>query len=264
MKENTGRTANLGGIDSPRDDRDINLGRLQQDSYPSSYETDVSWLKTMWQDGYPMCGAFAGAVFKSILDYLDTGSPQDYSPIFLWKKIKTIDGFQPNLGTDGRSIMKVLYNFGVCDYVMLPIEYDRDLTEYSKDDTTYEQVDNASLKIIKAYGTENDIRKAIFNNKAVILLANVGQGWWGNDVVVDFTGSGDGHFFVAYGYDNTFIYIVDSADKECPFKKINIPIREVWTATDMPNWQVQLLKTKIKILKKVVELLIKLINKTNK
>ena len=251
----------LGALESPKDSRDINLGAIQPPNYPDSYETDVSWIKPLWQDGYPMCGAFAGSILKVIQEYAETNTQEMFSPIFLWKKIKSLDGYAPQMGTDGRSIMKALSKYGICKLELLPIEYDKNLVEYSKDDTTEQQNSEAHNRIIKSYGTEVDVRRAIFNNKAVLILTNVGQGWWGRDVVIQDSNLGDGHFIVGYGYDKDYIYIIDSADKDKPFKKVSMPLREIWTAADMENWKVEAMKTQIVLLKKAIELMIRLINK---
>ena len=63
--------------------RDVKLGSVQEPtSYPSSYKTDISWLVALYQNGYPMCGAHAGAHLKMILDYLDVKEQRRYSPVF--------------------------------------------------------------------------------------------------------------------------------------------------------------------------------------
>ena len=256
---------NLGALPNKEDKRDILLGRISPKvQIPESYITNSSLIKTLYQDKYPMCGSHAGSLFKAWHDIIETGTTQNYSPVYLWKKIKAIDGYAPEMGTDMRSIFKVLSNTGVCDYNLLPTDYTLSLEEQTKDNTNEEQNENAHPRIIKSYAQDSGdiqfLKEQIYLHKLAIVLANVGNTWWGKKEVVPFTKMDGGHFFVAYGYDKDGVFVVDSADKDVPFKHISndYVIRAVGTAVDLPNWQVTVMKKHIFILKQIVELLIKL------
>lgn len=257
---------NLGAIKKPLDLRDIKLGKVQDPvGIPEKYETDISWLKTLYQNGYPMCGSHAGAHFKAILDFLTEKEGRHYSPVYLWKKIKAFDGHAPEVGTDMRSILKALYSHGICDYDMLPTDLDLTLAEQTKEDTTPAQNANAQPRIIQSYAFGKtdiySIKQSIYQNKAIIILIDIGDSWWKQKLVYPFTRRDGGHFVVAYGYDEDGILIVDSADRYQPFKKIlwGYKIRDIGTAVDLPDWQVENLVKQKELLQKVVALLIKLI-----
>jgi len=261
-----------GAITKPLDLRDIKLGAVQppDPAIPITYETDVSWLKPIYQNGWPACGAHAGSHLKAILDHENEPDKKSYhySPKFLWKEIKAIDGYEPEVGTDMRSIFKVLYNTGICDYDLKPNIYTDDLDQYTLYDNLIKEKENAHPKVIKSYAfgknNFNSITEAIYKNKAVLLLLDIGNTWWGKTFVYQFTRKDGGHFVVAYGYDENYIYIVDSADRFVPFKRIfyNYVIREVGTAIDLPNEYVENLIRQKEFLQKLVALYQKLISLT--
>lgn len=245
-----------GALPRKLDLRDLKLGAIQAPiELPKKYETDISWFKSIWQNGFPACGSHAGAHLKMILDYFDTGAKR-YSPNYLWIKIKQIDGHPLEVGTDMRSILKTLQSCGVCDYYLLPNDFTISLEEYSTKKITSELDENAQPRIIKNYAFGGDIRQAIYKNKAVLILIDVGDTWWIREKIeLPITKQG-GHFVVAYGYDEDYIYVIDSADKQVPLKKLpnNYPIREIGTAIDLPDDYIIKQTTLIKLAQKVVAL----------
>jgi hypothetical protein len=204
------------------------------------------------------CGSHAGTHLKMILDYFDTGA-KVYSPNYLWIKIKQIDGYPLEVGTDMRSIFKTLQSYGVCDYDLLPNDFSISLQEYSNPEIINKELDeNAQPRIIKSYAFGNDIKKDIYLNKAVIILIDIGETWWTREKIeYPFIKKDGGHFVVAYGYDEDYIYVIDSADKQVPLKKLpnNYPIREIGTCVDLPDEVVKNLIKQKELLQKVVELL---------
>ena len=191
----------LGAIPRKLDLRDIKLGAIQAPiELPKKYETDISWLRSLWQNGFPACGSHAGTHLKMILDYFDTGA-KVYSPNYLWIKIKQIDGYPLEVGTDMRSIFKTLQSYGVCDYDLLPNDFTISLEEYSNSEIINKELDeNAQPRIIKSYAFGNDIKKDIYLNKAVIILIDVGETWWTREMVELPKKNQGGHFVVAYGF----------------------------------------------------------------
>lgn len=251
--------------ESPHDKRDIHLGRITSPQYyPKEYDTDISGITIIPQRKYPSCGAHAGTHWASILEFIEIVSKVKLSPLFLWKKIKSIDYVPPEDGTYLRAIFKALASYGVCDWDLLPTDHTVSLADYTKDNTNQCQLENAHPRIIKAYVfVENNweaVKQAIYQYGAVVVLTDVGDTWWSRKDVKPFTRRDGGHFVCAYGYTEDRIKIIDSADEAVPLKTIplNYIIREAGTAIDMPNWQVKALTTKISILKKLVELYLKL------
>ena len=239
--------------------RDIQLGSVQKPiEYPKEYKSDISWLKPLYQNGYPMCGAHAGAHLKMGLDYYDNKNIISYSPVSLWKLIKR-DGTDPNEGTGMDRIFSCLKKFGICDWSLLPTDYTKDLYYLSKNDLTQEQLDNAQPKIIRAYAYgKNDvdsIKRDVFVNKFMLILLDVGNTWWGQEIVYKPTKIYGGHFVTAYGYDENYIYIIDSADNGIPLKRLPFyvtKIRETGTAIDIPNEEVEKLTKQIKSLRDLI------------
>lgn len=248
---------------SKSDSRDIKLGAVQLPvDYPEEYETNISDVEALWQNGYPMCGSHAGSHAKTVLDKFDTGVTERLSPVYLWKKIKLIDGYMPEDGTDMRSIFKALQNNGVCSYYKLPTDYTKSLQELTEDDTTKEQNEDAQVRIIKAYGfTGTDlesIKRAIYQNKIVVILLTIGDSWKAMRIF-PFKTLWGGHFVIANGYNTTGIKILDSADKDTPRKILDNSykkyIREVGTMLDLPNDVVKNLTKKISLIQQIIELM---------
>jgi len=256
----------LGAIKSRLDLRDLKLGRVQQPILiPNSYQTDISWLEPLWQDGYPMCGSHSGSHFKAILDYPDTDK-QKYSPIYLWKKIKAIDGEPPERGTYMRAILKTLRNKGVCDYELLPTDFNKSLAEQTADNTTEDQNANAQPRVISSYAFVStdveSLKQAIYQDKVVLARLDVGNSWWGWEYVRPYTRKDGGHFVVLYGYDAIHFYVLDSADKKVPKKRIPLtyPIHEAGTAVDLPDEYVKNLVKQREILQQIVALYYKILD----
>ena len=258
---------NPGAVARPLDLRDIKLGSVQAPvDIPAKYETDIGWLAPIWQAHWPACGAHAGTHLKMVLDHFDpSASHEPCSPNYLWKQIKLIDNFPPEVGTDMRSILDRLSKKGVCDYSLLPNDYDQSLVEYTDPTTLTPKLDeNAQPRIIKSYGFGNQARlkQDIYLNKAVIILIDIGNTWWGQKNIVPFTRKDGGHFVVAYGYDTNGILIIDSADKTVPLKRLSLDyvIRETGTAIDLPDEQVRALTAKLATLQKIVALMQKVLS----
>lgn len=260
----------LGGNTRPLDLRDIKLETIQPlGPIPESYQTDVSWLEPIWQSNTPSCGAHAWAHLKAILDHFDTGNNR-YSPRYSWLRIKEIDGLVPEVGTNMRAIFKAGASQGAADYELLPNVFPTTTVAYSSKEGVPMDLlhENAHPRIIKAYafGSVALIKEHIFRNKAVLILADIGETWWGQKVVWPFKKKDSGHFFVGYGYDQDYLYIIDSADKNVPLKKLSLvpfmeyPLREVGTAVDIPDEEVKRLIARRDTLQKLVSALQALLN----
>lgn len=213
----------LGGQPRPVDGRDIQLGAVQAPvSIPASYNQTQAWsLPIEYQGQQPACGAHAGTFLKEILDAYYT--PGHYSPRFTWADIKTFDGFPIDAGTDMRSIFKSVKGTGTLDFPLLGNDATLDLNTYAHPTITAAMKQNAAGKVINTYGFVSDmtfqgLKQAIYQNKAVLLLIQVGTEFWtAPDGTVSWAEKDilplrypksivSGHFVVAHSYDENYIY----------------------------------------------------------
>ena len=257
----------LGALISSPDNHDIQLGKLQPNSgYPAEFESSMG-IEPLFQNGFPMCGAYAAAHLISAMETKETGKVSKISPDSIWKEIKKIDGHPAEDGTDLRSIFKATSKTGGCDYDLLPIDYGKSLSDITKYDLTKEQADNAFPRALsdKAYGVGygiESLKKDIFLYGYGISLMKIGNTWWGKKEVYIPQEIDGGHFVMAYGYDERGVRIIDSADKYEPFKLIRneVPIIEYRCAFDCSNLERTIMKEMIPLLKQTVELYLKLVN----
>ena len=221
---------NFGGIKSSKDNRDFepkHLGLGVPSSTPISWIQDISTIPVYMQNQQPACGGHAGAIFYNILDNLGN----NLSPRFVYALCKKIDGLNGQSGTTGRAIMQVLQKYGVCTNDLFP--NDTSLSEIEYADWTKispEAYVDALNRRIGAYAQVNPydfqtIKDAIYTNKIVLVLADIGREWWtdknGNN---SWTASDifplrppesvvSGHFFVHYGFDKLYLYLRNSWSK---------------------------------------------------
>lgn len=198
---------------------DFHLGALTPlDAIPESFLPTYS-VPIEHQRKLPACGAHAGAEVIEILTQTPPVSPQ-----YLWKRIKQIDGYLPTDGTDMPSIFKILQKKGVCEESLLSNDTTLPLDVYTDPSSITTAMDaNATLHTVNAYAFQfnpsfDDIKRAIYHHKAVVLLLRVGAEWWtdknGNnswqekDILPLRTNVAitSGHFVTAYGYDKNYVY----------------------------------------------------------
>lgn len=263
---------NLGAIERQLDLRDLKLGKVQAPiEIPKTYLTDLSVYPKYYQGSLPACGAHSAAVLKVIQEASETNKIQSFSPRFLWSEIKKIDNHSLEEGTDMRSIFETLKSVGICDYNLIGNDISLSLVEYSLPDISLAVLDNAQPRIIKSYAFTNspslqDIKQAIYQNKVVLLLLYVDEGFFGTTEPT-FTEKKWGHFVAGANYDEDNFIIIDSTEKDLSLsiKKINKKyirfVREIGTCLDLPNDYVQNLIKQKELAQKVVQLLIELKNK---
>jgi hypothetical protein len=257
----------LGALESPPDKRDILLGKLQPDvQYPDEYISPLP-IEALYQNGYPMCGAYSGAHLIASFDSKETNKIVKISPNFIWKDIKSFDGYSPESGTDLRSIFKSLTKSGGCDYDLLPTNYSESLESITRYDITDAQKENAHQRILSdsGYGVGYDIdglKKDIYLYGYGIVLLPIGDTWWGNSQVIPYSKFDGRHFVLVYGYDKDGVFILDSADNNVPKKHLSndCQIVEYRCAFDCENWKITVMKKQIFLLKQLAELMTKLAN----
>ncbi len=255
----------LGGKPRKLDVRDISLGAVQAPvMIPETFITQWSDYPKYYQGALPTCGAHAGTILKVIQEALEFDIVPDFSPRYLWNEIKKIDGYALEVGTDMRSIFKVLKNEGICDISLAGNDITLPLKEYSSMKITEEMVNDAQPRIISSYAFLEDIsieslRQAIYLNKAVLLLMYVDDGFFGTTTPT-FTSKKYGHFVVAVNYNQGGIFVFDSTEKDLT-KSIKFIankyisfVREAGTAVDLNSIEVKKLTEKKQKLQKLVAL----------
>lgn len=259
----------FGAIESPKDIRDIQLGKVQEPtSFPEKFINDKKDIPAYFQGYLPTCSAHAGAWLKHVQELRESGNSVLLSPKYLWIKIKQIDSYPLEAGTDMRSIFKTLKSSGICSSEKLSNTITEPLDSYSDPkQVNYIMDADAQPRIIKSYAflddrSWNGIKRAIYKNNEVVLLLRFDATFFGTDMPPKPFSEPYGHFVIAHSYDEDFIYIKDSADLRFPDKKLSkewLPhIKEAGTTIDLPNEVVYNLTQQLSILQQVVVLLQKL------
>jgi len=208
----------------PKDDRDIQLGSVfAPAAIPASFIPDLSWFIRNFQGKTFFCGEHAGTHLKAILDFNEVSSAPApwYTPRYGAIKLKdpkspVCDGFAINAGTDMRSIFKWLEKVGADTFQPLENDVALPAATYCDPSAVTPAMDaNAATSMIASYGfgatDYASLCQYIYQSKAVLLLIKCDDGFWGTTTPT-FTTPIYGHFIVAFGYDETGIYVLDSAE----------------------------------------------------
>jgi hypothetical protein len=264
----------FGGIGRVKDTRDFSLGAVQPfQPIPSVYLPDISTLPTHHQHKLPTCGANSFVWFQ---EYKFGGH---FTPRYTWRMVKNIDGYALEDGTDMRSIFKSGQSEGVCDDALLPDDSTLDVTTYSSPTITQGMKDNAQPKIVQSYAfidapfSMNEIKQAIYQNKVVLALVDVGDEWYTSVSGVTTWNEADilplrspkkvvsGHFIVLYGYDEKYCYFKNSWGPTWGrggtgyFDESYLPfVREIGTAIDEDPTTIKALMQKKNLLTTIVSL----------
>lgn len=224
----------LGGNERPTDERDFPLGAVQAPAdHPPVFMQNISPITIYNQNKTPSCGAHAGTWFKSYEKFIELGQPlntQQFSPASLWIEIKS-DGTSPDAGTDMRTIFKNLQTKGVCDITLWANNTLLSNVAYAAGPLSDAARKNALVNVIRSYAflpsgfSFDDLKKAIYQNGAVLLLMKVNAQMWTAPSGVSSWAEHDilpmrpptnqypvqsGHFVVAHSYDENYIYFANS------------------------------------------------------
>jgi hypothetical protein len=203
----------FGAIERKQLPTDYPLGAFTPDAYPESYFTDISKYPVENQRKIPACGSHAGSFLKNVQD------GTRLSPAYLWKKIKQIDGFTPEMGTDMLSIFKSLKNFGTCPFNSSIDDTTQKLETYTSTFNISQEMDadaqdhKIDTYAFTFYPTMEQIKAAIYKHKVVLCLIKIGEEFWkpswsASDILPLRPPQAiiGGHFVTLYGYDKDRIY----------------------------------------------------------
>lgn len=206
----------FGAIEQEEKDSDFQLGAIAgAEPIPDEYMTPYTGI-IYHQHKIPACGSHAGVYIKNIQE------GRNHSPAYLWKRIKQIDGFKPEDGTSMEMIFKALQRFGVCSIDLMDNDTTNTLANYTNPSNITQEMDTDALNSrISSYAfqwnpTADDLKRNIYENKAVLILFRIGKEWWTpswreKDILPlkATTPATSGHFVVAYGYDKDYIYFLN-------------------------------------------------------
>lgn len=210
----------FGGIERVQQQTDVLIGSFAGiESTPENYNTEIIGTGIIEnQNQTPSCGAHAGASLKNTLEDGFRGSPE-----YLWKAMRLVDKLSPDDGSNMLTIMERLSNRGICPFNDMPNNSLVSNAEYADPSTLTSQMDKDAHRI-GTYGftfnpTFQQIKDAIYQHKAVILLLRVGAEFWTAENGIASWQEKDilpldpnraqitsGHFVTAKAFDKDFIY----------------------------------------------------------
>lgn len=227
---------NLGAKERVKQPNERLFGAAPSVAIPSNFVPPISWLTRNYQGETAFCGQHAGTHFNAILEYVASQTVNRFSPRYGAIKMKTpgspvYDGFPIDEGTTLTAIFAWLSKLGSDSFeplennVALPC--DANPGDYLDPNAIAPAMDTdaANHKILPDVEydalTYEALCQSIYQHKAVIILIKVDDGFWGT-VNPTFTQPLYGHFVTCYGYDETGIWVIDSADPsdEFAFKHI--------------------------------------------
>lgn len=176
----------LGAKEFKRAETDWHVGMLPAPTgVPDTYTpAEFYQLKALMQGKEPACGGFSLAQTLQYLLFLQTGNPIALSPRFAYMAEKTLDGVPHEDGTTIQAIGAGAKNLGVCldalvmDDITLPTSQYQDIFQASpeaKQDALTRSGWNYFLLNDLSF---NGIKRAIYDNKAIILQLTIGSEWW--------------------------------------------------------------------------------------
>lgn len=164
----------FGCIPSDPDHRDYVYKQIVAPiSLPARYNRERECSPVRSQGDWGTCAAFAGAGIKDWQERRNYNRDMVMSPLFLYKQCKQLDGKPEEEGTDLRTVMKVLKDYGICTEENLPYE------NIIMDKPTWPkvlppckgQIDAAKEYVVKSYArlySIEDIKQAIYQSGPVM------------------------------------------------------------------------------------------------
>jgi len=256
---------NLGGIESPKDYRDIKIGNAYPEPivFPDYYKVDITNLPVWNQKGIGACVGHAIAKRKQRNEEKETGLVFDFSPRFLYAIAKSKDNY-PYEGTYPRLVMDILKEYGCCLEYTLPNDTTLKHSEYidikNISEKSYKEAKPFCIKSYVAVPpTVNSMKRAIIEGEGIALLMRIDKNWWtdenGNicweaDKLMPLRAPKivtSGHEVFVYGWETvngrTLFYLLNSFGEYWGkkgtgwfyFDEWKPYLVEGWTSVDLPN-----------------------------
>ena len=192
---------------SPEKRTDWKYGTLMRAAeIPEAYSLK-RWCGVVRDQGETgFCHSFAGAALKNIQENREKGYAQNLSPLFLAKRVKEVDSFPQEEGSDLASVCKALADTGTLQEVQYPFEsYEPGslrFAEYTGTGYRYRIKNYARLE------TTEEMKQALFAGKPVLLGIQCTREIYGVDSKKPFIPlpekliSIGGHAVCVVGYDD--------------------------------------------------------------
>lgn len=214
----------FGAIIKKPDKRDFKLHLIGADvPIPEMYMTDMTNIPVLHQRTQPACGSHSATALKMIQEKHDDEATPNYTPRLHWRETKSTDGLPLDSGMTINDLFKNLQKPTVCDMSLLDNNTSLSLQDYFNFTPSPNQIENAKGKLIGNYAithkpTFEQLKRAIYLNKAVIILYRCGQNMyrpsWNEKDIMPLSPNryamDSGHFVVAIGYDSKYIYFRNS------------------------------------------------------
>ena len=180
-------TPTTGAVKSPKDYRDIPLAAFGAATpLTGKFFVDVTKLPVWNQKKIGSCVGHAGAKYKQLLDWMETGEMKKLSPRFLYAIAKARDDY-PFEGTFPRLVAKILKDHGCATEATVPNDSDlsHEAYVYNRVESDIPEDSWAEAKefCIQGYAFPNvksaaELGNAIQNYNGAMLLMRVGKEWW--------------------------------------------------------------------------------------
>jgi len=236
-----------GLVPDPYDERDIPLSSVQESIIiPKEFKRDLSAIPIDSQGKQPACVGYASSKVKESQELYEHKEFIDISPRFIYALCKRYDGYSGQ-GTYLRQAMKILQKFGACKESSFPSDTSLSYEEFINWDLiTPEIYQEAEKYKIKTYASVpadwEQIKQSIYQNKTVLGgQSGTKEGW--SQLPIEPPKEGEklfGHAIAYFGYDDNYIYFINSWDKGwgnngigC-FGKNMLPfLFNTWTSVDL-------------------------------
>lgn len=177
----------LGGIASPFDYRDIQIGQVvpDMDVYPDKKRVDISKLPVWYQRKIGACVGHACAKYKQRLDLDTIPEAIPLSARFLYTIAKSLDGYQDE-GTYPRLVMKILKDYGCATEKTVPndttLSHEAYVYNRNIDNLPSGALNEAKKYKIASYAsvpmTKLGIQKAVNFADGLSMLVRLDASWW--------------------------------------------------------------------------------------
>lgn len=199
-------------INSPISSKDWYYSKIvRAQVLPLTYSLEQYCGEIKNQGSAGLCHSFAGSSVKDIQENIETGFKYNLSPLYLAKKVKSIDSFPDTEGSDLLSVCKALQSEGTIKEMYYPYnQYKAGSLEFPE--CKYTKIPKYKIKNYARCDTVDSIKQAIYNNKPVLLGIECTNNIYDLDnnsskFIKMPTGYAiGGHAIVVIGYDDNLVH----------------------------------------------------------